>query len=68
MKGINRRNKSLSKEIWFMIDDIKWSLMKEEDTNPNRMKIHWKTMATCDKDYCQLKKMIAQAKRASQFT
>ena len=24
---------------------------KEEDTNPNRMKIHWKTMATCDKDY-----------------
>ena len=46
-----------------MIDDIKWSLMKEEDTHPNRMKIHWKTRVTCvDKDDCQSKRLLPKLK------
>lgn len=35
-------------------------LIKEEDTNPNRMRIRWKTMATI--------KIIAKAERASRLT
>ena len=38
-------------ELWLMtLSDY---LIKEEDVNPNRMKIHWKTIAKIWKDYCQ---------------
>ena len=36
-------------------------LGNEKHTNPKRMKIHWKTMATCDK-YYRYSKTIAEAK------
>ena len=31
--------------------EIKGHLTKEEETNPNRMKIHWKNMDKDSKDY-----------------
>ena len=48
-----------------MIDGIRKIIIviKEEDTNPNKVKIPLEVMATCDIDWCQ-SKTIGQAKRA----
>ena len=54
-----------SSAIWFMIDGIRKIIIviKEEDTNPNKVKIPLEVMATCDIDWCQSKTTV-QAKRA----
>ena len=37
-------------------------IIKEEDTDPNIINSHWKTMATCDKDLWQSKRLLPKLK------
>ena len=46
-----------------MIDDINWTFqLRKNILNPNHMEIHWKAMATRDKDYCQSKGLLPKLK------